>query len=120
MDIQLGFSSCSLNKLSLDGINDGLMQLTNVYTEPENRNKGYAKALLTHICAKADYEQFAILLEPKSNEDIETSSLVKFYAKHGFERLQKEPLLMVRYPKEVAKEVKANPLPYLVNKSISA
>jgi GNAT superfamily N-acetyltransferase len=103
-DYALGKASCTLEPFKLDGL-DNVMMLTNLYTSKTHRKQGYAKQLLTHICAKADTEQFAVLLEPKSDEDIEQSALIKMYEQHGFEQLQAVPLLLARFPKPLADSV---------------
>jgi ribosomal protein S18 acetylase RimI-like enzyme len=109
LEIALGYSSCTLEAFKLDGLSN-VMMLSNLYTSKTHRKQGYAKQLLTHICAKADTEQFAVLLEPKSNEDIEQSALIKMYEQHGFEQLQAAPLLLARFPKTVAEYVTIKPI----------
>ena len=98
-EIALGYTSCTLEPLKLDGL-DNVMMLSNLYTSKLHRKQGNAKQLLKHICAKSDTENFAVLLEPKS-DDVEQSDLIKMYASHGFEELQKEPLLLARYPQPI-------------------
>jgi ribosomal protein S18 acetylase RimI-like enzyme len=108
-DYVLGKASCTLEPFKLDGL-DNVYMLTNLYTSKTHRNQGYAKQLLTHICAKADTDQFAVLLEPKSDEDIEQSALIKMYQDHGFEELQSTPLLLARFPKPLATSVTIKPI----------
>jgi GNAT superfamily N-acetyltransferase len=103
-DYVLGKASCTLEPFKLDGL-DNVFMLANLYTSKTHRKQGYARQLLTHICAKADTEQFAVLLEPKSDEDIEQSALIKMYQDHGFEELQAAPLLLARFPKPLASSV---------------
>jgi GNAT superfamily N-acetyltransferase len=107
-DYVLGKASCTLEPFKLDGL-DNVMMLTNLYTSKTHRNQGYAKQLLTHICARADTEQFAVLLEPKSDE-VEQSVLIKMYQNHGFEELQSAPLLLVRFPKPLPESVTLKPI----------
>jgi GNAT superfamily N-acetyltransferase len=104
MEIAFGHSSCTLEPFTIDGL-DNVRMLKNLYTSKTHRKQGYARQLLTHICAKADTEGFAVLLEPKSDEDIEQLSLVAMYNKHGFEELQASPLLLARFPKPLADSV---------------
>jgi GNAT superfamily N-acetyltransferase len=100
----LGYTSCTLELFTIDGL-DNVKMLKNLYTTKTHRKQGYARQLLTHICAKADTEQFAVLLAPKSDEDIEQSALIKMYEQHGFEQLQAVPLLLARFPKPLADSV---------------
>jgi GNAT superfamily N-acetyltransferase len=104
-EIALGYASCNLEPLELDEHTKGrVMMLTNLYTSKNYRQQGYARQLLTHLGAKADTEQFAILLNPKSDE-IVLSELIAMYAKFGYEQIQDEPLLLARFPQPVADSV---------------
>jgi GNAT superfamily N-acetyltransferase len=103
MDITLGEASCTLEPFETEGLGDRVKILRNLYVPEASRRQGYAKALLTHICARADSEQYAVMLEPKG--ELDTSDLVAMYQAHGFTELQEEPLLLVRFPQEVPEYV---------------
>ena len=98
--VVLGYAGCDLEPFEVDGVPSGKVKmLRNLYVNEQHRRQGYARALLTHIAAKADAEQYAIMLEPRSDE-IELDVLLSMYAEHGFVELQADPLLLVRFPAE--------------------
>jgi GNAT superfamily N-acetyltransferase len=99
MEISLGQASCTLEPFNEDGLDGKVKVLRSLYVPEAYRRQGYAKALLTHVCARADTEQYAVMLEPKG--ELDTKDLVAMYQSHGFTELQEEPLLLVRYPQEV-------------------
>jgi GNAT superfamily N-acetyltransferase len=105
MDISLGHASCTLEPFESEGLPEGsVKQITNLYVPEAYRRQGYARALLTHLCARADSEQYALMLEPEG--ELEPKDLIAMYQEHGFTELQPDPLLLVRFPKEVNEYIK--------------
>lgn len=73
--------------------------LSHVFVPKEHRRKGAATKLLAQIAKEADEAQIAVLLEPKAFDDEELSGddLIMFYSRNGYQIIQDEPLLMIRY-----------------------
>jgi GNAT superfamily N-acetyltransferase len=101
--IQLNHASCQLhewdNTSTPKSIAKGLRTLSHLYVNEAHRFKGEGSALLKHVADIADKEQFAIVLEP-AHYETPTENLITFYTKNGYEKLQDEPYLMVRFPKQ--------------------
>lgn len=101
--IQLGKASCQLHEWddpdTPKDIAKNLRKLSHLFVSQENRLKGYGSALLNHVAEIADKERFAIVLEP-AHFETPTENLITFYTKNGYEKLQDEPYLMVRFPKQ--------------------
>ena len=104
MEITRGNASVRLNPFVNDELTDDecakLRYLSHLYVDPEHRRNGQATELIKQVIKEASEAGITLLLEPKpyQDEDISLTDLIKFYAKHGFVRLQKEPLIMVKYP----------------------
>lgn len=97
-----GHASCEFNKytgtdLSPEARNN-LFVLTNLFVPEEQRKQGHASALLDKLAERADRNRFAILLNPEGTGKLKGTKLVNFYKRNDYVVLQKEPLLMIRYP----------------------
>ncbi|HEU4708388.1 MAG TPA: GNAT family N-acetyltransferase [Methylophilaceae bacterium] len=92
-----------------------LRMLTNLYVPEEHRRQGYATALLNKVAVMADRDQLTIVLEAAHHET-ETEILLDLYGKNGYQKLQDEPLLLVRFPKvEVSM-----PMPKTIDLAVAA
>jgi GNAT superfamily N-acetyltransferase len=68
-----------------------------LYTEPAQRNKGYASELLKEVCAEADKHAIVLILKPEPYGSTGgLKHLQAFYKKFGFTRIQDRPVLMAR------------------------
>jgi GNAT superfamily N-acetyltransferase len=101
--VELDHASCTIEPMMDSGLSNQavsrIRNLTHLYVNPEYRNQGQASALLAKVNKEADEAGVALLVspEPYGDYDLDQSELETFYAKHGYVRLQDEPLLMVRY-----------------------
>ena len=79
-------------------------EITEVFTMPALRRRGFATQLLKKVCQEADASGFALLLrvKPYINDNMESEHLLTFYKKHGFQVFQAEPTLMCRPPTDNA------------------
>ena len=66
-----------------------MLEVTHVFTEESERGKGYATLMMQSLCEQASKAGKALMLMPEPE-------LVTFYALHGFEVVQKNPVLMAR------------------------
>jgi hypothetical protein len=57
----------------------------------EQPQGGLGNALLRKLCADADIAGNALFLMPDGGDDAETARLERWYATHGFERIQGDP-----------------------------
>jgi len=82
------------------GVSLPVLQIKNLFVEPEHRNKGQASALITSIASKADDAHYALIVNPDpAEEEVTIENLVKLYERHGFKHLQDKPVLLyVRMP----------------------
>lgn len=76
--------------LSLKG---SVLEINDLKTEPGMRGRGLATKLVAKICKEADLAKKLLILIA------DNVSLEKWYNKHGFERIQDSPILMLREPK---------------------
>lgn len=85
----------SLKLAPLVGMEDrDLLQIVDLKTHEDHRNKGEASRLIEEICRRADLSNFLLVLSP------EPRSLESFYKKFGFATIQQKPsMLMCREPK---------------------
>lgn len=68
-----------------------------VFTEPEQRNKGFASDLIKEVCDEADKRAIVLLLKPeKYGKTGGHKDLKGFYEKFGFKKIQDKPVLMAR------------------------
>lgn len=71
-----------------------LLQVVDLKTDEEHRNKGEATRLMEEVCRRADLSKFLLVLMP------EPRSLESWYGKFGFKTIQHKPsMLMCREPK---------------------
>lgn len=91
--VALGHSSLKLAPLyGMEGRE--LLQIADLKTDEQHRNKGEATRLMEEICRRADLSMFILILMP------EPRSLESFYKKFGFKTIQQKPsMLMCRDPK---------------------
>lgn len=67
----------------------------------EDQGNGDATGLLCMVCHEADKAGLALLVQVDPfDEGLEKGELQRWYASHGFERIQREPLLMARGPRQ--------------------
>lgn len=72
-------------------------EITELWTDPEERNKGWATKLMKQAIEEADAAGFHLLVHVKPEDgQTDIDRLQSFYAKLGFEPFQQSPLLMVR------------------------
>jgi N-acetylglutamate synthase-like GNAT family acetyltransferase len=64
-------------------------ELARLHTEAAQRSKGHAGALLAEVCKEADDHQITLILTPDSE------SLAAFYARHGFNTIQRAPVVLM-------------------------
>lgn len=69
----------------------GVLELSNVFTEPAYRKQGYATELIKQITNAADESKTVLALMCKPE-------LTKWYERFGFAVIQKQPILMARMP----------------------
>jgi GNAT superfamily N-acetyltransferase len=70
-----------------------------LFTDPAQRNKGYASALIKEVCAEADKQAIVLLLKAeKYGKTGGIEELIPFYNKFGFVHIQENPDLMARAP----------------------
>jgi predicted GNAT family acetyltransferase len=70
-----------------------------LFTEPEQRNKGYATELMKEVCAEADKCAIVLILKPERYGNTGGhKNLQAFYQKLGFVKVQQKPVLMARAP----------------------
>jgi len=92
--VAMGHSSLKLAPLA--GMEDrDLLQIVDLKTDEQHRNKGEASKLMEEVCRRADLSKFLLILTP------EPRSLEDFYKKFGFVTIQHKPsMLMCRDPKK--------------------
>lgn len=97
---KVGNASCNLTPYTDKGLDEfNVKWVTNLTVDKENRNKGYAKELLSKLGKDADSTQVALLLEVRGTEQcIDQNRLESLYKRHGFIVVQDEPKLMLRVP----------------------
>lgn len=99
-----GHATAELNRYTGEGLSEeaklNLFVLSNLFVPEEHRRKGYANALLDKLHERADRNRFAIMLNPEGTGKLKGSKLVNFYKRNDYVVLQKDPLLMIRYPYE--------------------
>jgi GNAT superfamily N-acetyltransferase len=104
MEITLDKASIKVNPFINPDLSDDVCEklryLSHLYVEPEYRKQGQASALLEKVIKESTEAGLSLVVEPKPYGDgIDQLSLTKFYAKHGFTQIQREPLIMVRFKK---------------------
>lgn len=74
-------------------------EITSLYVPPGHRHRGEAKALLEQVGKEADERKMVLLLIAKPFGDegyVDLPALERLYASVGFNRIQDDPVLMVR------------------------
>jgi N-acetylglutamate synthase-like GNAT family acetyltransferase len=69
----------------------GVLEISNVFTEPVYRKQGYATELIKQITDAADESKTVLALMCKAE-------LTRWYARFGFVTIQQKPILMARMP----------------------
>lgn len=78
-----------------------LREVTSVHVPEDKRRQGWGTALMNYVTHAADKNAVALMLEVKSEGSMTDAELEAFYARHGFQRFQSEPcVLMVRMPRQ--------------------
>lgn len=102
--MQLGPASCQISHPELGmrpDLESMLREVTHVHVPESERGKGWGTALLNYVTHAADKHAVALMLEVKSEGALSDEQLEAFYARHGFERFQSDPcVLMVRMPRQ--------------------
>lgn len=77
---------------------EGIRELLDV--QSGNQRKGHASSLLKSVCTEADVESKVLMVQVNAYSDgMGNEALQKWYARHGFDTIQTEPvLLMARKP----------------------
>jgi N-acetylglutamate synthase-like GNAT family acetyltransferase len=82
-------------------IRSKVLEVRSVYVPEGKRKAGLGNALLRKLCADADIAGNALFLMPEGADDADTARLERWYAAHGFERIQDEPaVIMFRKPQQ--------------------
>jgi N-acetylglutamate synthase-like GNAT family acetyltransferase len=74
-----------------DTLPAGVLEISNVFTEPAFRKQGYATELLKQITNAADESGTVLALMCKAE-------LTRWYGLFGFTTIQQKPILMARMP----------------------
>lgn len=91
--LAVGHASLKLKPLAGMESRD-LLQIVDLKTDEQHRNKGEATKLMKEVCRRADLSMFLLILTP------EPKSLKSFYEKFGFKTIQEKPShIMCRDPK---------------------
>lgn len=73
----------------------GVIEVSEVFTPEGYRKQNHADQLLSLITWEADNYGIVLMLMPEGDEWLE-----QWYEKHGFKRIQDEPVLMARKPND--------------------
>lgn len=90
-----GPASCTLYRSTAvpKEMRNGIRELRNLRTKPNEQRKGYASALMNYVCYEADKNRMVLLLT------VTDKALVAFYKRFGFQKLPSDdlsPILMAR------------------------
>lgn len=78
-----------------------VLEVRSVYVPENSRKAGLGNALMRKLCADADIAGNALFLMPDGSDEDETARLERWYATHGFERIQDDPVVvMLRKPQQ--------------------
>lgn len=89
--LKLGY--CQIAPPNLRG---GLLEISRFTTPKQDRGKGHGTALLQAVCDEADEASKSLILLADS------ASLAMYYERFGFERMQDDPIIMLRAPAMIA------------------
>lgn len=69
-------------------------------TDPDKRNQGDARYLMSKVCIEANQARTVLLLEcrPEADSPLDVDQLENFYRVFGFRVVQKQPKMMARRP----------------------
>jgi N-acetylglutamate synthase-like GNAT family acetyltransferase len=82
-------------------IRSKVLEVRSVYVPENSRKSGLGNALMRKLCADADIAGNTLFLMPEGACDADTDRLERWYAAHGFERVQDEPVvIMFRKPQQ--------------------
>lgn len=97
---KIGNASCNVTPCTESGLEgENIKWITDLQVPLEYRKQGEAKKLLIELGKEADATQTALLLECRPLDNtITKESLQSIYKRHGFIKIQDEPLLMMRVP----------------------
>jgi GNAT superfamily N-acetyltransferase len=78
----------------------GLLEVSHVYTTPEDRGAGAASLLLQKVCAEADRAGKVLLAAPKPYDDgpLDRQALIEWYSSFGFDLIQTRPAPLMARP----------------------
>lgn len=93
-----------------DTLPAGVLEISNVFTEPAFRKQGYATELIKQITNAADESKTVLALMCKAE-------LTRWYARFGFVVIQKQPILMARMPQIF--KVKMTPIAQATDKAVN-
>lgn len=99
--VSKGSASCVVGICSaLPGwMQEQTLEVSRVHVPEEDRRKGYATALLKHVCEQADGTNKTLILTVEPYEpEMSLEQLRDWYARFGFVEIQVEPCLMARMP----------------------
>jgi GNAT superfamily N-acetyltransferase len=83
-----------------DEMHEGVREITSL--EATEQRQGHATELLQSVCREADHKRKVLFVQPAAYAvGMDDAALVAFYERHGFGKLQDEPVLMSR-PIQVA------------------
>lgn len=107
---QCGAATCTVSESAIvkRNLRSHLREITDLYVAPEDRRKGWARALLDILTLEADEAGLVLVLQVRDNGEVPADVLEAFYRTFGFERIQESPVLMARAPQvlSVAPEAK--------------
>lgn len=89
----------------LVSIDESRYKLSDIWTEVDSRNQGYAKGVMRKIISYADAHNLTLLLMAQrygkaSDPALENKELEMFYKKFGFRTTARAPIRMVREPSQ--------------------
>lgn len=78
-----------------------LRHLTDMQVPKEKRGRGAGSRLLKKVCAEADQRRNVLLVEvaPYGDSEGTKEQLYNWYHRFGFRKIQEEPLIMARAPR---------------------
>ncbi len=97
---KVGAATCNITPCTEKGLeSENIKWVTDIQVPIDKRKQGLAKQLLIQLGKDSDATQTALMLECRPLDDtITVNDLESMYKRHGFIRVQDEPLLMLRVP----------------------
>jgi len=108
--IELGGASLDLSYSGIVPIadRDRVLEISNLFTLPEERGNNCANSLMHEVCYQADQANKLLLLMPEAfgRDGLTTEQLTDWYKrKHGFTTLQDAPkVILIRLPLTAAQQ----------------